>query len=448
TGWPRSAARARSTRPRAGEPPSPAGSAPAGRWPGFPVTRRRPGTPVTCRSLAAWGRNLVITGWPRDRLLGARRREGAWMTTHTAALVRMNRWVILAGYALLTACTQLLWLAYAPLTTQAHQAMGVSPGAVGDLAIIFPLMYVILALPAGRWLDTRFGQALGLGAVLTAGGGLLRLAGPSSYGWALAGQFVIAAGPPFLLNSITTVAARYSPPRQRTPAISVGSVALFAGILAAVLSGGPLFDAGGLALLLWVQTGVAVLAAAWVLVAVRTPAAFPGDPSVAVSLRWLRGDRFVWVLAGLLFVGMGVFNAVATWLDSTLTPFGPGGARGYLNAIMAVGGIAGGALLAGIVARRDQRRGMLEIAVVVTAVAFAVMTVVHSPAVGGVALFVAGFFLLAGLPVVLDWSELHAGPGRAARAARVLPLAGGPRRGGPPPARPAPGREPHASPRA
>src|SRR5262249_37506715 len=102
------------------------------------------------------------------------------MATRTAALARMNRWVILAGYALLTACTQLLWFAYAAITAQAHQGMGVSEGAVGDLAIIFPLMYVILALPAGRWLDTRFGQALGLGAVLTAAGGLLRLAGPSS----------------------------------------------------------------------------------------------------------------------------------------------------------------------------------------------------------------------------------------------------------------------------
>jgi hypothetical protein len=132
----------------------------------------------------------------------------------------------------------------------------------------------------------------------------------------------------------------------------------------------------------------------------------------------------MWVLGGLLFVGMGVFNAVATWLDSILTHFGHGGASGYLIAIMTVGGIAGGGLLPGIVARRDQRRGMLEIAVVVTAVAFAVMTVVHSPAVGGVVLFVAGFFLLAGLPVVLDWSELHAGPERAGGAAGFLLLAG------------------------
>jgi predicted MFS family arabinose efflux permease len=343
---------------------------------------------------------------------------------HSGTSARANRWVILAGYALLTACTQFLWLAYAPITTQTHRIMGVSEGAVGDLAVIFPLMYVILALPAGRWLDARFGRALGLGAVLTGAGALLRLAGPSSYGWAVSGQFVIAAGQPFVLNAITKVAARYFPARERTTAISIGSVALFAGILAAVLTGAPLLHAGGLTLLLSVQAAVAVLAAVWVLAAVRSPAAFPGNPSVAVSLRWLRRDRFIWLLGGLLFIGMGVFNAVATWLDSILTHFGHGGASGYLIAIMTVGGIAGGALLPGIVARRDQRRGMLQIAVVVTAAAFAVMAGVHSPAVGGAMLFVAGFFLLAGLPVVLDWSELHAGPERAAGAAGFLLLSG------------------------
>src|SRR5689334_1737045 len=346
------------------------------------------------------------------------------MATHAAALVRMNRWVILAGYALLTACTQLLWLAYAPITTQTHQAMGVSSGAVGDLAIIFPLMYVILALPAGRWLDTRFGQALGLGAVLTAGGGLLRLAGPSSYGWALAGQFVIAAGQPFVLNSITKVAARYFPARERTAAISVGSVALFVGILAAVLSGGPLFDAGGLALLLWVQAAVAVLAAVWVLAAVRAPAAFPGDPSVAVSLRWLRGDRFMWVLAGLLFVGMGVFNAVATWLDSILGHFGRGSAAGYLIAIMTVAGILGAAVVPQAVAKRDRRRALLQVTVAVTIVSFAAIAVVHPVGFVAVVLALEGFVLLAALPVVLDWSELHTGPERAGAAVGFLLLAG------------------------
>jgi predicted MFS family arabinose efflux permease len=336
----------------------------------------------------------------------------------------MNRWAILAGFGLLAACTQLLWLAYAPITTQTHRVMGVSVGAAGDLAGIFPLMYVLLALPAGRWLDARFEQALSAGAILTGAGGLLRLAGPASFGWALAGQFVVAAGQPLVLNSITKVAARYFPEQERTAAISAGSVALYAGILAAVLTGGPLFDAGGLRLLLLVQSAVAVLAAAWVLLAVRTPAAFPGDAAVAVSLRWLWRDRFLWLLAGLLFVGMGVFNAVATWLEAILGHFGRGGAAGYLIAIMTVAGILGAALVPQAVARRDRRRALLGVTVGVTVVAFAAIAVLHPVGFVAVALFAEGFVLLAALPVVLDWSELHTGPERAGAAVGFLLLAG------------------------
>src|ERR1039458_2002979 len=107
----------------------------------------------------------------------ARGRE-AGMTTENPAAPRRSRWLVLGGFSLLVACTQLLWLTFAPITTQAHHALGVSEGAIGDLAVINPLMYVLLALPTGRWLDRRFGRALSAGALLTAGGALLRLAGP------------------------------------------------------------------------------------------------------------------------------------------------------------------------------------------------------------------------------------------------------------------------------
>ena len=349
---------------------------------------------------------------------------GGGAATRSVSSVRANRWVILAGYGLLAACTQLLWLSYASITAQAHRAMGVSEGTVGDLAVIFPLMYVILALPTGRWLDVSFRRALSAGAVLTGAGALLRLAGPESFGWALAGQFVIAAGQPLVLNSITKIAARYFPPQERTAAISIGSVALFAGVLAAVLSAGPLLDAGGLRLLVWTQAALAVIAAVWVIAAVRAPAAFTGDPSVAVSLGWLRGDRFMWLLGGLLFVGMGVFNAVATWLDTILGHFGRGGAAGYLIAIMTAAGILGAAVLPQAVATRDRRRALLQTAVSVTVLAFLAIALVHNAAFIGCVLFVEGFFLLAALPVVLDWSELHAGPERAGAAVGFLLLAG------------------------
>jgi MFS family permease len=346
------------------------------------------------------------------------------MATRSVRSVQANRWAVLAGYGLLAACTQLLWLSFAPITTEAHRAMGVSEGAIGDLAGIFPLMYVVLALPCGRWLDVRFGRALSAGAVLTGAGGLLRLAGPASYGWVLAGQVVVAAGQPLVLNSITKVAARYFPAQERTAAISVGSAALFVGILAAVLSGGPLLHAGGLRLLQSVQAALAVVAAIWVVIAVRTRPAFQGDPSVALSLGWLKGDRFMWLLAGLLFIGMGIFNAVATWLESILDHFGRGGAAGYLIAIMTVAGIAGAAVLPQAVAKHDRRRAMLQAAVSATVVAFLAIAALHNAAFVGGILFAEGFVLLAALPVVLDWSELHAGPERAGAAVGFLLLAG------------------------
>ena len=336
----------------------------------------------------------------------------------------ISRWAILAAYALLAASTQLLWLTFAAVDTQTAKVMNVDVGTIGDLAAIFPGVYIVLALPTGRWLDMRFEQALGAGALLTGAGALVRLVSPRSFAWQLAGQLVIAAGQPLVLNSITKVAARYFPPGERAMAISIGTAALFVGILAAVLSGGPLFSAGGIPLLLAVQAIPSVLAAILVLFAFRTPPPFPDDPSVSVSLRWLTHDRFMWLLAGLLFIGMGTYNAVATYLQPVLDHFGEASAAGNLIAVMTVAGIFGAALLPSAVASRDQRRALLIGALVVTTLAFIAMAVVHNVIWLGAWLFIDGFFLLASLPVVLDWSEIHAGPERQGAAVGFLMMAG------------------------
>ena len=39
----------------------------------------------------------------------------------------------------------------------------------------------------------------------------------------------------------------------------------------------------------------------------------------------------MWKLGALLFIGVGVFNAIATWLDSILTKFGHGSLSGPLG---------------------------------------------------------------------------------------------------------------------
>lgn len=348
------------------------------------------------------------------------------MNTEVAVTGRLSstRWFVLGGYALLAACTQLLWLTFAAVDTRSAAAMHVDVGAVGDLAAVFPFVYIVLALPTGRWLDTRFNQALGAGAVLTAAGALLRLVAPASFAWQLAGQLVISAGQPLVLNSITKVAARHFAPAQRATAISIGTAALFLGILAAVLIAGPLFDAGGLPLLLGVQAAPAVIAAALVIFALRVPPSFPDDPSAAVSLRWLTGDRFMWKLAALVFIGMGTYNAVATWLQPILAHFGEADAAGDLIAVLTFAGVIGAAVLPAPAAKRNQRRTVLLVALGMSAVTFVAVGAVHNLVWLGVWLFAAGFVLLAALPVVLDWADVHAGPERQGGAVGFLMMAG------------------------
>lgn len=335
-----------------------------------------------------------------------------------------GRWAVLGAYALLAACTQLLWLTFAAIDTRSARVMHVDVGLVGDLAAVFPFVYIVLALPTGRWLDKRFGQALATGAVLTGAGAVLRVLDAQSFAWQMAGQVVIATGQPLVLNSINKVAARYFAPHERATAISIGTAALFVGILAAVLMAVPLFDAGGLPLLLASQAGIAVAAAVVVLVALRTPPAFPDNPSAVVSLRWLLHDRFMWTLAALVFIGMGTYNAVATWLQPILDRFHEGDAAGNLIAVLTFAGVLGAAVIPTAAARSGRRRLALLTAIVVTAAAFGAIAAVHNVVWMGVWLFGAGFVLLAALPIVLDWSDIHSGPERQGAAVGFLLMAG------------------------
>jgi predicted MFS family arabinose efflux permease len=334
-----------------------------------------------------------------------------------------RRWAVLGAYAALAATTQLLWLTFAAIDTDVAPVFHVDVGTVGDLSAIFPAVYILLALPTGRWLDLRFNQALGFGAALAALGAVLRVVNPDSFAWQLGGQVVIAAAQPLVLNAVNKVAARYFPESERAVAIAVGSAGLFAGILVAVLTAGPLFAAGGLRLLLMTQAVAAVAVAVAVLLALRVPTRF-GDVAVSGSLGWLRGDRFMWRLAVLVFVGMGTYNAVATFLQPVLRQFGEGAAAGPLLAVMTLAGIAGAATLAPAVAARDARRLMLTAALVISAVAFGLLAAAHTIPLAGVWLAIDGFVLLACLPVVLDWAEIHTGGARQGTAVGFLMLAG------------------------
>jgi MFS family permease len=132
----------------------------------------------------------------------------------------------------------------------------------------------------------------------------------------------------------------------------------------------------------------------------------------------------MWTLAALVFLGMGMYNALATWLQPILDHFGEGDAAGSLIAALTSAGVLGAAVLPTAAARAGRRRLVLVIALVVTAAALVALALVHNALWAGAWLFVAGFVLLAALPIVLDWSDVHAGAERQGGAVGFLLMAG------------------------
>jgi predicted MFS family arabinose efflux permease len=345
-----------------------------------------------------------------------------------AARPARGGWGLVIAYAGVAATSQLLWLTYAPITTAAARHYDVSVTAIGWLANVFPLLYVVLAVPAGLALDRRPAAALGLGAVLTATGGVVRLGG-DTYGWALAGQLLVAVAQPFVLNAITGVVA-VLPDRSRPTGIAVGSGGLFLGLVAALGAGSV---AGGehLAGLLRWQAIVGVLAvAAFLVVRRHAPAAVAVESTEPGDLRAVWTDPVLRRIAVLAFLGFGVFIALTTWLQALLEPQGvtESDAGWIITAAVAVGAV-GSVVVAAVLEDRGVEVVLLRALLLLAVAGCAALAVANGVPLATTGAVLATFALLTALPWLLALCERRAvdpaaGGIRVASATALLWLAG------------------------
>ena len=145
-----------------------------------------------------------------------------------------SHWGVIIAYAALVAATQILWVTFTPITSVAADHWGVSVEAVGWFAQVFPLIYVILAVPFGIWADKWFNGTLVIGAIVTAVGALVRVI--PGYEYALAGQILISVAQPLVLNAINRIVSLHTAPHRRPLAIAIGSSSMFVGILISTVS--------------------------------------------------------------------------------------------------------------------------------------------------------------------------------------------------------------------
>ncbi len=319
---------------------------------------------------------------------------------------------MVVAYAMVVAATQMLWLTFAPIDTDVAHDFGVSQNAVGWLAQVFPLFYVVLALPAGIALDRWFRGALTAGALLTALGGVLRLVN-QNFAWALIGQIVVACAQPLVLNALTKTATGYLPVRQRPAGIAVGSAGQFVGAVVALLMG-PLLEAKhDLGPLLPAQAVLACLAALLLVVALRRPPADDAPPAAIgrAEIRQVWAVPLMRTLTQLAFLGVGVFVALSTWLQPILHRDQISSTdAGIMLAAMLVAGIAGCGLVPPKIAREGRERQYLMFAVTWVGIGCLLMAVLHAVVIADFVLISAiGFVLLAALPVMLELTERQMG---------------------------------------
>lgn len=334
-------------------------------------------------------------------------------------------WPVIIAYALVCAATQVLWLSYAAITTETARHYGVSVAAIGWLAEIFPLLYVALAIPAGMLLDRWFRPVLAAGGALVALGGIVRLGG-DTFAWAMAGQITVAVAQPVVLSAVSKLAGEYLPQDQRPAGISVGSAGSFLGILLALLLGPTVGGHGHLERLLLLEAVLALIPAIALALALR----HPGHRSTEHAAIAGSAARALWELApmrtlcGLVFLGFGIFVALATWLQTLLQPAGVSeAAAGGLLVGMVIAGVIGCGALPALVARRGAERSFMLCAVLASCLGCVALGLAPWIGVRAGVIAVMGLFLLPALPIVLAAAERLAGPA-AGTAGAIVWMAG------------------------
>ena len=318
------------------------------------------------------------------------------------------RWVVLLAFMLVVAVNQLLWITFAPITGSAAEYYGVSDLSIGLLSMSFMIVYIIVSIPASWMIDTYgIRVAVGIGAALTGVFGLLRGLLSADYTWVLITQIGIAIGQPFILNAITSVAARWFPVRERATAAGLGSLSMYLGIAGGMLLTPLLTLGSGISGMLLIYGIIAIVAVAlfFLLVKERPPTAPCHPDQEERSLVFdglkesLRIRNFILLLV-IFFVGLGVFNAVTTWIEDIVRPRGFSILQaGNIGGLMIVGGIIGAVVIPLLSDHYRRRTPFLLAAIVGATLGLAGITFGASYGLLLFSAFVFGFCLLSAGPV-------------------------------------------------
>ena len=343
------------------------------------------------------------------------------------------RWVVLAVFMYIAALTQLYWLNFSAIDTYVEDNLHISAFSTSLLTLVFPLVYVLLSLPAGMIIDRKgFKYSIVIGAIFTGIFSIVRIVNPYSYTLLLISQIGISIGQPFIVNGITKLVAVWFPQKEDATAVGLGSLALFIGMVISLGLTPVLVDSLGLRpmLLIYGIMGIAGILLVFLLVRAKppTPARESKEEKISIreGLRSILKVRDFVILGFVALIGIGVFNGLATWLEKILNEL-HGIAMvdaGSISSVLVFSGMLGCVVIPMVSDRIKKRKPFLVLASLVGAIGVVVLMFGSGYAVNLGNGIVLGFFLLSALPIMLTMSIEITGEKYAGISVAYLQLLG------------------------
>jgi MFS family permease len=343
------------------------------------------------------------------------------------------RWVVLAMFMLINLTIQILWICFAPISGPAAKFYGVSDLQIGFLAMSFMVVYIPFSIPISWLIDTLgFHKAVGIGAAMMAFFGLLRAVFAADYGWVLVATLGLALAQPFMLNAVSTVAAKWFPIEERATASGLAIVASFVGVAVGQVTSPMLVLSGGIPSMLTVFGMVSAVSAVLFVLFTReappTPPCPPGQETRALMFDGLKSMlkmKDIWLLLFLFLVGMGIFNGVSTWIENIVRPRGFSITEaGDLGGFLLLGGIVG-AIIIPLLSDKLRRRKIFLLAGMVLAIPGLVgFTFAANYTLLVISMLWLGFFLMSLAPIGYQYAAEITFPAPEGTSNGLLNLAG------------------------
>ncbi|MHA2011684.1 MAG: MFS transporter [Candidatus Helarchaeota archaeon] len=326
--------------------------------------------------------------------------------------------------------SQLSWLTFAPITSEVIKLFNVSAFDVSLLSLVWPLIFVISAIPVGIFIDKKgFKISVGIGGVLLAVFSILRIFSTIpdyNFNILLISQTGAAFSQPFIFGSITKIAVNWFSEKEQGLATGLGTIGLFIGMMLALAITPFLFLSFGITSLLIIYAYISCAGVFFFLVFAKERVSLAiKDTSSTFTLRnlWelskLRG--FIIIEFGF-FVVVGGFTAIMTWLEQILNSLHGISIdqAGIIGGLMIIGGVIGSIVIPGISDKVNKIKPFVLLDLSIGIIALFFIGVVNNFLLLAIIFLIGGFFLMSALPLVLEISSRIAGPGMEGRASSLL----------------------------